>query len=1098
MNLRILLGLVSVILLTGTLVPIAMAQSNQIATYVVINEVDTNPPGDDAKTISEWIELYNPTNSEVNIGGWKIAPTTGLKKVLTIPEGTTIKPNQFKTFSYQSLWFTDISERIELRDSKGNIIDETPLLSDLKNDFTSWQRIYDGYDTDSTSDWKYVTSTAGSSNGKLIIEQKTEGVSVTLETQKSEFVFDETVTISGKVSKQLFIEKPFFQAEQISLTVTGPNYFKTFTLYPDLNLGYKTTLSLQKVLGFSEGIYDVSVKYGDAVSKTQFALGTKLVTQKEAESSALSISPDREFYIPGDTVKISAKTNKIIPLEGLKWSVVDPNGKKAFGGDLYPNTVGEFSTSFRLTTVAPVFGQYKILAEYSTTKTEASFEFSKDVKEAKKISLMIDKPAYALGEKVIITGRLNQVWVPSLDFELSQVGTKLKSTDVQDLLRVLNVVRIAGDGTFSYEYQLSDNQNRLGDYRVTVSKAIGTESVFFKVVEDPENYVVSTAPLSITTDKKVYEFGNTLKISGKVSQLKQSTTFQTAAVKITLADASGNPISFDALSKESKSRDNKPLTGFITYTGVPNAVGNYVVEVPVSRSLFEPGKQYTLKATYDDKLKASTTFEVVDEFGLSNDINVKLNKDVFGLGDTVELTGIITALSQGKGISITVTKPDGDTEKFGTVADNGKFSWKWQTPKSEKFQTTANDPRSVITSNFGVYRVTVATDTKRADLFFKVSQNPLTDTLETKPLMITTDKPVYLAGEKVTVIGNAQKRVQGTQGLVVPHKATVTILSSDLKVLYESSLFLDTGGKFQATYDLPITIFKEGTYKVKSTYQTFRAETVFQVSNDLLKASTDKLTLIVDTDKNEYYPGDTVNISVRPNKLIQIEKIDLGIPREEQTKINCGAFVCGQGVPIVTLRPDQSGTFSYQHKISSKSDALGKYIVTIDAEFGKFKKEFTVVEKPAFVPPVEKPAERTIEKVNRITDSLITISVKSDDAAKTSPRVIEGSLITPTRGEEANVNLKVTSSSGVCIIGPDAECIVQKSTRGPGTIYKLAEIDGISYKIRYSGPDAKLEKFSILPESDTGIIPDSTWDVKVLKQDQASRFYYKVTHLNIE
>ena len=133
---------------------------------VVINEVDINPPGDDSAEISEWIELYNPTDYTIDISGWEIASTTVLKKTLTLSNNTTIQPKEFLTFSYQRVWCTDSNELIELRDENGIIIDKTPLLSDLYNDFKSWQRISDGLDNDSTADWKFVTSTAGSSNGK--------------------------------------------------------------------------------------------------------------------------------------------------------------------------------------------------------------------------------------------------------------------------------------------------------------------------------------------------------------------------------------------------------------------------------------------------------------------------------------------------------------------------------------------------------------------------------------------------------------------------------------------------------------------------------------------------------------------------------------------------------------------------------------------------------------------------------------------------------------------------------------------------------------------------------------------------------------------
>ena len=66
----------------------AFAQSDPISDNVVINEIDTNPPGDDSKTVSEWVEIYNPTSAEIDIGGWEIASTTILKKTMTIPEGS--------------------------------------------------------------------------------------------------------------------------------------------------------------------------------------------------------------------------------------------------------------------------------------------------------------------------------------------------------------------------------------------------------------------------------------------------------------------------------------------------------------------------------------------------------------------------------------------------------------------------------------------------------------------------------------------------------------------------------------------------------------------------------------------------------------------------------------------------------------------------------------------------------------------------------------------------------------------------------------------------------------------------------------------------
>ena len=191
--------------------------NESISENVVINEVDINPPGDDSTSISEWVELYNPTDSEINLGGWEIASTTVLRKTMTIPSNTIIEPREFLTFSYQSVWFTDSNESVELRDENGIIIDKTPLLSDLANDFTSWQRIYDGYDSNNSSDWKFVTSTTGSSNGAL-----REGLTVTVEEGLDVAGVGKTISIQVSGAQQIVEIKIIAPEGEIINTLSFP------------------------------------------------------------------------------------------------------------------------------------------------------------------------------------------------------------------------------------------------------------------------------------------------------------------------------------------------------------------------------------------------------------------------------------------------------------------------------------------------------------------------------------------------------------------------------------------------------------------------------------------------------------------------------------------------------------------------------------------------------------------------------------------------------------------------------------------------------------------------------------------------------------
>ncbi len=258
---------ISMFFFVGVLAP-AYAQTLD---NVVINEVDINPPGDDFASISEWVELYNPTDSDVDIGGWQISSTTVLKKTMTIPSGTIIESGQFLTYSYQNVWFTDANESVELLNENKIIIDKTPVFSDIQSDFTSWQRIYDGYD-----DWKFATSTAGSSNGKLVETRDSDDVILTVSSEKSSYLFGDEALITGSISEEVYIVKPFFQPEQIVITITGPNFDKTITMYPNYNLQYSTTLGLHQVLGINEGNYDVSVRYADAIANTSFSVGNEI------------------------------------------------------------------------------------------------------------------------------------------------------------------------------------------------------------------------------------------------------------------------------------------------------------------------------------------------------------------------------------------------------------------------------------------------------------------------------------------------------------------------------------------------------------------------------------------------------------------------------------------------------------------------------------------------------------------------------------------------------------------------------------------------------------------------------------------------------
>ena len=649
-----LILLLSIVLMAGMLSPV---YAQTISNDVVINEVDTNPNGDDSAGPSEWVELYNPTDSDVDLSGWQIASTTVLKKTFTISDGTIISPGELLTFTYQKLWFTDSNESVELRNIDGVVIDKTPSVTDLQNNFLSWQRTYDGY-----SGWEFALATSGSSNGKFAEINESAPIVVTVSSDESSYLFDDTAIISGTVSKKMYIEKPYFQTEPILINISGPNYSQSVSLYPDTNLNYETTLNLVQVLGVNEGVYHVSVVYSGVSADTSFSVGNEIILQQDQTDTAFSIQTEESEYFSGELISLTGLTTEVIPFESLQFTVTDPNGKQIASGNLF-TTDGEFNTTISIPSISLIYGTYSITAQY---------------------------------------------------FEQ-------------------------------------------------------TASTTFSIVE-----------------------------------------------------------------------------------------------------------------------------EIVDEIApVSDSLSFTVNESEYLLNDFMTLSGSISNFDSNNDIYYKVVNFNFKTLDGSPVIFQGKFD--------------ENDPHELTPQDFSA--------------------------------------------------------------TAIP----------------------DSSGAFSVDVQLPPVTFTTGDYVIKANY------------GGLI----------------EY-----VNFSI----------------------------------------------------VSEKSEPVS--------------------EKPTPVSNVR----TIIEKTNRISDNLISINTQEKIIQEqfVKPRVLSGSMVTMSKDAQSNVNLQVVSDSGVCIIGQSDECLVSDSTRKPGQIFDVVTVDGLSLNVRYTGPDVRLEKFSILPESSGEFLPDTNWNVKVVKDDEISRFYYKVTYKTLE
>ena len=1179
----LLFGLMAILLLGGTVTP-ALAQSTPDVDYVVINEVETNPAGSDAglgvnpKTTNglsgsqEYVELYNPTSNEIDISGWSLIPTATWK-TLEIPENTVIAPKSFLTITHVNYWFKDFGDSVSLYDDLDNLIDETPILKDQNDDGNSWQRITDGLDSDSDTDWELKRMSPKSSNG-VISENIQKSFTLTGQTDKPSYTFDEYVTISGSISEKLYVEKPYFTSEIIKISIQGPNYFKNIAIFPDRDLNFSTTLNLQEVLGFKVGDYDVKITYGENIIETNFIIGAESESvTSENETEVLTIITDKESYIPGESVLISANTNSLIQFGGLDYTVTNPEGETVFAGTIFQNSefsvihqqgggqLYPFSTKIFMQTVDPVYGTYTINGIYQsqdarTTSTDkikatASFNLVEDVKEDVPISITADKEIYSVGDTIKITGRSNDVWTEDLELTITQTSLYARSTSTSSDNPVASIspftlkesVRLDGDGKFSFEFNVVESlldqnyESKYGDYKVTVSEYFGKGSTYFKIVEDPDSFVDVRTPLGLKTDKSEYVLGTAMKISGSVKDYEERISNNVHnTVEFSIIDPSGKKLAYEDRNIATNDYGKSPNSPLL-FTAIPDSVGNFQLGVVLHPIQFDYGV-YTIVATHPySKTIESVEFkiasaqddivpEIIDQEPIilnlckSNSAYVKdiLNdlrsigrgeippsmesvdceiNDGFKVGEKLVVTGKVipkamTSLDQSS------SNPSGNTQTGHSYSTNYAQS------VMNYVEVTIPYPKSMTVSGAASVKTIPNEGENYTGGGGSGSGGAYYKDAEGNTVRPDTHCEVSAAGD-CTATKRSDRQGQGSyDGQAILKNQKLLLTGLNLKA------YPDEEGNFAGIFELRKGIFGDGTYVVRANYFGHYAEENVRVIDESLQAGS-KPGISLNLEKSEFIPGEIVKISGKIENIYYYDNVSVKIETPDISQINCfQGHQCGLGNSEKRIRVQEgvSGAeFFWNYKIPDSDASLGEHKIIADTHFGTAEKSFFVVSKSDIIdssvtetPDTSVISKKIIEKFNRIPDNEIPITLdeKSSEDSTLVPRVMQGSLFTSARGEESDVNLRITTSGGQCIIGQDSDCLVTESTRKPGAIYSIVSIDDVNYKIRYSGNDVRLEKFSIVPaESGTQIDIDN-WNVEIIKDEQPSRFYYKVSYVALE
>jgi len=359
--------------------------------------------------------------------------------------------------------------------------------------------------------------------------------------------------------------------------------------------------------------------------------------------------------------------------------------------------------------------------------------------------------------------------------------------------------------------------------------------------------------------------------------------------------------------------------------------------------------------------------------------------------------------------------------------------------------------------------------------------------------------------------------------------ASTMAQTTSLSVL-DTKTRIDECGNFNAVIDIIPLVFKNGFYVLNVKYLNEEVqEDIFILDEGLQKGCFETNSylsesgrcgdfkgddsdieisaapmpeIILELQKNEYLPGEHVKISGQIKNAIFNDSVELTIESPSTSDD-------GNEVNIITKSINLRGTeptFYWKYDIASGVEGIGTYSVSAQTHLGSTSKTFIVNDESIVTEfAAQKSLDKTstkkiIDKFNRITGSEILISLdeKTSEDQTLLPRVIQGSLFTAARGDESSINIQISSSSGQCIIGQGSNCAVNDSTRKIDSIYDLIQIDGKNYNVRYTGPDVRLEKFTIVPEISNTEIETKNWNVTILKDDQPTKFYYKVSYVSFE
>ena len=457
---------------------------------------------------------------------------------------------------------------------------------------------------------KVVVTHSGDDNGITFFKvQDDEDDRIILDDINEEYDPSDKVTISGTVSDSSISED---QVKAVIYDSAGNSLTtKSVTLESDDSFSTSYTLSSSA----APGVYSIKLTYdGDDVYAVFRVTGD--TTGDSSGSTGITLDTDKTTYALGDTVKITGKVSSIVSGKTtVSILVTDPNDDIVFSKKptITTSTKG-FAAQFILADDA-VKGKYTVSATYNGKQEEITITIGTSSTSGGSSSLTakIDKKSYLAGETMTITGT-----VPKL---LTDEQVNIVVLSPSSLFVTSAYVDPDDDRSYSAAIKLKPDLMVTTGYKVKVD--YGSNEVITSFDITGVSSGETSSDITVHTDKKEYDAGSTVKITGTIASSLLSDGEQ-ALVQV----------------------KNPEGTLYRVDPTTPSSTGSFTYNVVVGGPLGKPGT-YEVTVTYKQQ-QVKTTFVLGGE--TYYDLKVKENtyKVKYKLGTESTLKNMFVKTTDNK------------------------------------------------------------------------------------------------------------------------------------------------------------------------------------------------------------------------------------------------------------------------------------------------------------------------------------------------------------------------------------------------------------------------------------------------------------------